>query len=124
MDQDPYRELPPAGGFGAGGPQNYGTRFGVMYQGVPPSTSMAVGALVVGIVSVLGVLLCGGIGLPLSIGAITFGAVSRKRARQHPEQFAGGGFATAGMWCGIVSTALNVLYLGFIAWLLLFMHDP
>lgn len=122
MNPNPH-DPPPAGGFGAGRPQSYGTHFGVMYQGVPPSTSMATGAMVVGIVSILGVVMCGGIGLPISIGAIAFGAVSRKRAREHPHLFAGGGFATAGMWCGIVSTVLNLLYLGFLAWILLFMRD-
>lgn len=66
-------------------------------------------ALVLGIIGVAGVIVL----LPVLVGPLAwyYGAVARRDIEREPTRWAGRSEATAGMICGIISTALLALTL-------------
>jgi len=107
MNQTP----PPAGGFGSG-PGN--GNFGPMNAGMrpPPSTALALAAMVCGILSIPGMFLCYS-GVFFGIAGIAMGIVARKRVRANPDIFGGDGLALAGIVCGAIGIALTVASVAF-----------
>jgi len=77
--------------------------------------ALAIAALVVGILAILGALFTGGVlGIILGIVAVILGVLGRKkvtsgRTTQH------GGLALAGIITGVVAIVLGILFLAFIA---------
>lgn len=82
----------------------------------PPRHPRARLSLVLGIVSLLGVVCL----LPVLAGPLAwyYGAAARRDIERQPGRWVGGGEASAGMICGIIATALLALAL-FIAALVL-----
>jgi hypothetical protein len=82
-------------------------------MGIPgqkPGNGPAVAALVLGIVAIA--LFCiWYIALPCAILAIIFGVVGRGKARAGAS---GGGMATAGVVCGVISLCLLVVIIGLV----------
>jgi hypothetical protein len=74
---------------------------------VAPSTSLAVGALVVGILAIPGACCCYS-SVPLGIAAILMGVVSLNRAKAMPHLHGGRGLAIAGVVCGAIGLALTM----------------
>lgn len=94
---------PPYGGW-AGQPSPY------YYAQAPQNDGMAVASLVLGILSIVGVVFCF-TGLVLGPIAIVLGSMSRKRINESRGQLTGAGMASAGLITGIIGTAIGVLIL-------------
>lgn len=74
---------------------------------VPTTNGLAVGALIVGILSLLGVfIVIGGFG---GIAAIVMGGMARKRIRESDGREGGDGLALAGIVCGATALLLSIL---------------
>ena len=83
-------------------------------QKLPNSTA----SLVLGILSVVTCCCYGIIGLPLGIIALVLGNKAMKLYYQQPENYTGEGNAKAGKILGIIGIILNLVYLGYVVWLL------
>jgi hypothetical protein len=75
----------------------------------PPTNGMAIAALILGIVSVLGICCYGLPGFVLGIAAVVLGAIARKNINASNGTQVGGGMATAGLIMGIVGVALGII---------------
>jgi len=80
---------------------------------LPNSTA----SLVLGILSIVTCLCYGIIGLPMGIIAIVLGKKSINLYNKDPEVYDGVGNAKAGLVTGVIGTILNLIYLGFIIWI-------
>jgi len=82
--------------------------------------NLAIVSFITGIASLLLILVpvIGFLFIPAAIIAVVFGVIARKKARGNPEVYGGKGFALAGLICGIVSLALLLLGIIFVAALL------
>jgi predicted Zn finger-like uncharacterized protein len=67
--------------------------------------------LVLGIISIVMVMVCGLVGLPLGIAAWVMGRRDLLKMRQHVMDPEGAGLTQAGMICGIIGTILDSLWL-------------
>lgn len=99
--------IPAAPPPGSAPPLGYGPPPGGQWvlPGTPAPTStngFAVASLVLGLVS-----FC--VGVVAGTGAIVFGVIGRRRAREQGQSSA---MATTGMWLGIASTTLSVVFIG------------
>ena len=92
-------------------PQNpYGAPYHPAYAGVgAPDHPSATTAMVLGIVSLVGIALCGGITLILAPAAWVVGAKAVRQIDAFPGQFGGRDRAQAGKVMGIIGTVLLVL---------------
>ena len=73
-----------------------------------PSNGLAIGALVVGILSIPGACCCYS-SIPLGIAAIIMGVMAMNKAKLSPESHGGRGMAMGGLVCGIVGIAMTIL---------------
>lgn len=92
-------------------PQNpYGAPYNPAYAGAAaPDHPSATTAMVLGIVSLVGIALCGGITLILAPAAWVVGAKAVRQIDAFPGQFGGRDRAQAGKIMGIIGTVLLVL---------------
>lgn len=81
---------------------------------LPNSTA----ALVLGILSIVTCICYGIIGLPLGIIAVILGSKAKKIYNENPDVYSGAGNASAGVITGVIGIILNLIYLGFIIWLI------
>ncbi|MFD2567891.1 CCC motif membrane protein [Pseudotenacibaculum haliotis] len=81
---------------------------------LPNSTA----SLVLGILSIVTCICYGIIGLPLGIIAVILGAKAKKIFNENPDAYKSVGNASAGVVTGIIGIILNLIYLGFIVWLI------
>lgn len=81
---------------------------------LPNSTA----ALVLGILSIVTCFCYGIIGLPMGIIAMILGKKAMNVFNKDPEVYDGIGNAKAGFVTGIIGTIFNLIYLGFIAWII------
>jgi hypothetical protein len=79
-------------------------------MGGQPSNGLAIGALVVGILSIPGACCCYS-SVPLGIAAIIMGVVAMNKAKLSPSTHGGRGMAMAGLICGAVGLAFTILVL-------------
>lgn len=70
---------------------------------------LAIGALIVGVLSILCSWAC--IGIILGPTAAIMGFISSQRIKQMPGTLGGGGLATAGLITGIIGTVLTILFI-------------
>lgn len=111
---------PPGGGYG-GPPGNYfggpppggfgGSGFGGPPMGPTmgePSKGLAIGALVLGILSIPGACCCYS-SIPLGISAIVIGVIALGKVKESPHMYAGGGMARGGLICGIIGIVLTMV---------------
>jgi hypothetical protein len=111
--QNPYQ--PPQNPYPQ--PQEYGSPqnpYGVPYQpayagGMQPDHPSATTAMVLGIIGLVGLLLCGGLTLLLSPFAWATGAKSVREIDSQPGRYGGRDKAQAGKWMGIIGTILLIL---------------
>jgi hypothetical protein len=75
----------------------------------PPTSGLAIAALIVGIVSIIGVCCYAVPGLVLGIVAIVLGQKAKSDIRASQGRQAGEGMAKAGFIMGIVSVVLSLL---------------
>ncbi|MBM4017524.1 MAG: DUF4190 domain-containing protein [Planctomycetes bacterium] len=76
----------------------------------PPRTSgLAVASLVLGITSIVALTCCCGTGFIPAILAVVFGHVARHQIKHSQGRLDGGGLAIAGLVCGYVGLAWQVL---------------
>ena len=120
--QDPYSQ-PDQSGYGQPGygQPGYGQpAYGAPTYGGPglPSHPSSTTALVLGLVALGGIMLCGGITLPLSPFAWWLGGKAVKEIDANPGAYSGRDQAQAGRIMGIVGTVLLVL--GILAMILFF----
>lgn len=111
---------PPAGGYGGpppfgGPPGGYppgppGGPMGLGPMGVEPSTGLAIGSLVCGILSIPGACCCYG-GIPLGIAAGVMGGIAMSRAKNLPYHYGGRGMAIGGLVCGLVGAIITFVLL-------------
>jgi hypothetical protein len=69
--------------------------------------SLAIAALICGIMSITFMCFGGILGIP----AIILGVMARNRVKNEPTRYGGNGLATGGMVCGIISTSFTALYI-------------
>ena len=81
---------------------------------LPNSTA----TLVLGILSVVTFCCYGIIGLPLGIIALVLGNKAMKEFHLHPENYIGEGNAKAGRVLGIIGVVFNLLYIGYVIWII------
>lgn len=93
---------PPAGSWGG---QSTGSANPVPPVGAEPNKTLAIVALVCGILS----LTC--CGVITGVAAIVTGFIARKRALEDPANYAGSGLAMAGIIMGIISIIVTILIL-------------
>lgn len=75
----------------------------------PATSGLAITALVLGIVGVVGICCYGLPGIALGISAVVCGVLARKSINASNGTQAGGGMATAGLIMGIVSVLLGLV---------------
>ena len=73
-----------------------------------PSNGLAIGGLVVGILSIPGACCCYS-SIPLGIAAIIMSIIAMNKAKMSPETHGGRGMAIGGLVCGIIGIAMTVL---------------
>ena len=96
--------MPSAGGYvPPPAPASYG---GAAYGGVR-TDGLAIGALIVGIFSIVCAWVC--LGIILGPTAAIMGYISSQRIKQMPTALGGGGLAMAGLITGIIGTVLSIL---------------
>lgn len=93
------------------GPAQVGYGYG---YAPPKNETLAIVALVCGIVAFPMMCLCGIFSIPLSIAAVVCGLVGRKKIKESNGQLTGDGMALAGLILGCVAAALSIV--GMIAW--------
>lgn len=81
---------------------------------LPNSTA----ALVLGILSVVTCCCYGVIGLPLGIVALVLGNKAMKTYNEQPENYKGEGNAKAGKVLGIIGIVLNLIFIGYVIWVI------
>lgn len=81
---------------------------------LPNSTA----ALVLGILSIITCCCYGVIGLPLGIIALVLGNKAMKIYHEAPENFKGEGNAKIGRILGIVGIVINVIFIGYLIWVI------
>jgi hypothetical protein len=79
-------------------------------MGQQPSSGLAIGALVTGILAIPGACCCYS-SVPLGIAAIVMGVIAMNKAKASPQTHGGKGMAIGGLVCGIVALAFTVLAL-------------
>ena len=77
-------------------------------MGGEPSNGLAIGALVVGILSIPGACCCYS-SVPLGIAAIVMGIMAMNKAKESPYTHGGRGMAIGGLACGIAGLAMTIL---------------
>jgi hypothetical protein len=85
-------------------------------MGMPPSSGLAIAALICGIAGVvLNGLCCAALGIPLAIAAAVMGGIQMSKCNAQPDQYGGKGMAMGGLICGIVGLliGLAMIFLGF-----------
>ena len=70
---------------------------------------LAIGALIVGVLSILCSFVC--IGIILGPAAAVMGFISTQRIKQMPGTLGGGGLALAGVITGIIGTILTIIFI-------------
>jgi hypothetical protein len=73
-----------------------------------PSSGLAIGALVTGILAIPGACCCYS-SVPLGISAIIMGVIAMNKAKESPLTHGGRGMAIAGLSCGIVALLFTIL---------------
>ena len=73
-----------------------------------PSKGLAVGSLVVGILSIPGSCCCSVLSIPLAIAAIVMGVIAMSKAKASPMTHGGNGMAIAGISCGVAGIAAAI----------------
>jgi hypothetical protein len=83
-------------------------------MGGEPSTGLALGAMITGILAIPGACCCYS-SVPLGVAAIVMGVIAMNKAKTSPMAHGGRGMALAGLICGVVGLAftLIVLFMGF-----------
>lgn len=112
MNQNPYG--PPPGfsppPFGYGPPPGAMPPPNPMGSPMPPRThGLAIASMICGILALFPGCCCGLFGLPLSIAAVVMGLLAMSQINQSGGQLGGKGMAIAGVVCGGVAIAVNVL---------------
>lgn len=79
-----------------------------MMSGGEPSNGLAIGALVLGILSIPGACCCYS-SVPFGIAAIVMGVIAMNKAKMSPMTHGGRGMAMGGLICGIVGLAMTVV---------------
>jgi hypothetical protein len=79
----------------------------------PQTHGLAIASMICGILAIFPGCCCGLFGMPLSIAAVVMGIVSMSQINASNGQRAGKGMAIAGLACGGVAIALNILGLIF-----------
>jgi hypothetical protein len=104
---------PPPPGPGWNAPPPVGAPMMPAQYGAPgPKTNgLAIAGMVVGIAAIPLICLCG-VGFFMGIVAIILSAIARRQIRESNGAAGGSGMALAGLICGIVATALGVIYIG------------
>lgn len=103
-----YGAPPPPGGFGPPPPGGFGgPPLGPMGM-QPPSSSLAIAALVCGILAIPGACCCYS-GVPLGIAAAVMGGMAMQKAKANPQAYGGHGMALGGLICGILAVLFTIV---------------
>jgi hypothetical protein len=79
-------------------------------MGGNPSSGLAIGSMVVGILALPGSCCCYS-SVPLGIAAIIMGVIAMNKAKADPMSYGGRGMALAGIICGAIGFLLAILWL-------------
>jgi len=75
------------------------------------SNTLAIAALICGILSLPVACCCSGLSLPLGIAAAVMGGIAISKANAQPALYEGKGLAIGGLVCGLVSIVLSIVLL-------------
>lgn len=78
--------------------------------GAPPSSGLAIAALVCGILAIPGACCCYA-GIPVGIAGAVMGGIAMSKAKNSPDTHGGGGMALAGLICGIIGAVITIVLL-------------
>lgn len=81
------------------------------YYQMPKNHPLAVTAMVLGIISLIGIAICAVLGVALGIVAIVMGIKAKADIEMDPYRYTGMGFAKAGIITGIIGIVISALYI-------------